>query len=365
MELDERKTIILKAIIKSYLETGQPVGSRTISRLSGLSLSSATIRNEMSDLVDMGYILQPHTSAGRVPTDKGYRFYVDSIMDEYSENITAVTGQLTNRIDTLEQLLKRLVRMIAANTDYAALISGPNTGTVRIKYIQLSVSAPGQVLLVLVLEGNVIKNELLETVEDVDYQTAMDLTILINNHLSGLSLKEITPRVVTSIMVEAGNQQSNVKLIMDTIVEQLESGEADRDVFTSGAKNLFKYPELFDKDKATRLVSIFEEKDVLKGMVNEVTQMEDPDARGRVRIYIGGEGPIRDMEDYSLITADYELGDGMKGIIGVIGPKRMDYEKVLKTLNDLGNQMNDAFGKGKAIDFPAPKPIKRLTRKKD
>ncbi len=161
MELDERKTIILKVIIKSYLETGEPVGSRTISKLSGLNLSSATIRNEMSDLVEMGYIEQPHTSAGRIPTDKGYRFYVDSIVNESNRRMSAMTTQMLDRVDKLESLLKNIVRAIASDTNYAALISGPNTSKVKIKYIQLSIPSDGQVLMILVLDGNVIKNEVL------------------------------------------------------------------------------------------------------------------------------------------------------------------------------------------------------------
>lgn len=365
MELDERKNIILRAIIKNYLETGDPVGSRTISKLSGLNLSSATIRNEMSDLVEMGYLIQPHTSAGRIPTDKGYRFYVDSIMDEYSENLTTVTTQMTHRIDKLEQLLKELVRMIAIDTDYAALISGPGTGTTKIKYIQLSISGPGQLLMILVLDGNVIKNELLESVEDIDYRTAMSLTVMINNHLSGLSLKDITPRLITQIMVQAKNQEGNVKLILDAIVELLENGEENRDIFTSGAKNLFKYPELTGADKAEKLVSIFEEKDVLKDMVKGVTSLERPVKSNRVRVYIGGEDPIKDMVDCSLITADYELGDGLKGVIGVIGPKRMDYEKVVKALNNLGKQFNEAFANKKTARSLEHKAVKRITKIKE
>lgn len=362
MDLDERKIIILKAIIKSYLETGEPVGSRTISKLGELKLSSATIRNEMSDLVEMGYIVQPHTSAGRIPTDKGYRFYVDRIMDEYSENLTTVTTRMTQRIDKLEQLLKNLVKMIAVDTDYAALISGPSTTTTKIKYLQLSIANQGQILLILVLGGNVIKNELLETIEEMDYQRAMELTVMINNHLSGLSLKEITPKLITDMMVQATDQQRNVKLILDTVVELLESGEKDRDIFTSGTKNLFKYPELTDAQKAGKLVSIFEEKDVLKEMVSEVSSLEST-GNGHVRVYIGGEGPVENMKDYSLVTADYELGDGMKGIIGVIGPKRMNYEKVVRTLNNLGVQLNEAFLNRKQLKSSAKKESGKLTGK--
>lgn len=359
VELDERKIVILKAIVKSYLETGEPAGSRTIAKLCGLNLSSATIRNEMSDLVDMGYLAQPHTSAGRVPTDKGYRFYIDSIMDEYSENLSSVTSQMSHRIDKLEKLLKDLVRMIAQDTSYAALISGPGTGNTRIKYIQLSVSSPGQLLMSLVLDGNVIKNEFLEMVEEMDQRSASELALMINNHLCGLTLKEITPRLITEMMVQSGTDQGNVKLILDAIVDSLTRGESDPDIYTSGAKNLFKYPELADAGKAVELAGIFEEEDVLKDILSEAAPSKGSKGGGHLRVYLGGEGPVKDMRDYSLIAADYELGDGMKGVIGVIGPKRMNYEKVVKALNNLGSQMRDAFHDEdiKKIESP-PEPKK-------
>ena len=345
IELDERKTIILKVIIKSYLETGEPVGSRTISKLSGLNLSSATIRNEMSDLVEMGYIEQPHTSAGRIPTDKGYRFYVDSIIRENDQKMTAVTSQMMQRVDKLEMLLKTIVKTLAVDTNYAALISGPSTSTTKIKYLQLSVHGEGQILLLLVLDGNVIKNELLNTPDSMDYETAMNITVMLNNYLSGLSLREITPQIITDIMVQAGSQSGNVKLILDAVVELLEHGESNPDIFTSGAKNIFRYPELTDIEKASELISAFEEKEKLNDLVNEVTSLsvaEGADA-GNIRVYIGGEGPVKNMKDCSLITANYELGDGMTGVIGVIGPKRMDYEKVMKTLQNLKNQLDNSY----------------------
>lgn len=345
IELDERKTVILKVIIKSYLETGEPVGSRTISKLSGLNLSSATIRNEMSDLVEMGYIAQPHTSAGRIPTDKGYRFYVDSIMQENDRKITAVTDQMLQRVDKLEQLLKTIVKSLAVDTNYAALISGPSISTAKIKYLQLSIPGEKKILLILVLDGNVIKNEVVTTPESMDYETAMSITVMMNNYLSGLSLRDITPQIITDIMVQAGAHSGSVKCVLDSIVEMLEQGESQHDIFTSGAKNIFKYPELSDTDKASKLISAFEEKDQLNELVNEVTSLsitEGSDS-GNIRVYIGGEGPVKNMKDCSLITANYELGDGMTGVIGVIGPKRMDYEKVMKTLQNIKGQLNNSF----------------------
>ncbi|MDO4439334.1 MAG: heat-inducible transcriptional repressor HrcA [Eubacteriales bacterium] len=346
MELDNRKIIILKTIIKNYLETGEPVGSRTISKYSGLNLSSATIRNEMSDLEEMGYILQPHTSAGRIPSDKGYRFYVDSIMQDNERKVNEVTGLMIKRVDKLEMLLKNLVKLLAVDTNYAALISGPSLSENKIKYLQLSVPSEKKLLLILVLEGNIIKNEVISIDEDLDYETVLNLTVMLNNHLSGLSFTEISTRVVSDIMLKAGEHSSTVKAVLDAVAEMLEA-EEEREIFTSGATNIFKYPELAEIDKASELISAFEEKDQLKKLVSTVTSLSegDEDNANALQVYIGGEGPIQNMQDCSLVTANYEIGDGLRGVIGVIGPKRMDYEKVLSTMQNLMNQLDQAFKK--------------------
>lgn len=345
MELDERKTIILKTIIRNYLDTGEPVGSRTISKYSGLNLSSATIRNEMSDLEELGYIEQPHTSAGRIPTDLGYRFYVDSIQQDSEKKLAASTNLMLERVERLEMLLKRIVKSLAADTDYAALISGPSIGNNKIKYLQLSVPEEGKILLILVMEGNVIRNELVTIPEKLDYETVRNLDIMLNNHLAGLSLEEINTSLVTDMMVQSGEHGESVKVVIDTVVELIEHDSENGEVFTSGAKNIFKYPELSDAVRATELITAFEEKEQLKELVKEVTTLSVVDGTdtGEVKVYIGGEGPVKNMQNCSLVTASYEMRDGMKGVIGVIGPKRMDYEKVMSTMQSMKEQMDRAF----------------------
>ena len=346
MDLDERKTVILKTIIKNYLDTGEPVGSRTISKCSGLELSSATIRNEMSDLEELGYIEQPHTSAGRIPTDKGYRFYVDSIQNDSQRRLEATTDLMVQKVDRLEKLLKRMVRALAMDTDYAALISGPSIENNKIKYLQLSVPETGKVLLILVLEGNVIRNEIVSIPEDLDFETIRNLDIMLNNHLAGLSMDRISPRLVTEMMVQAGEHSETVKVIIDTVVELIEHDSENGEVFTSGAKNIFKYPELADAERATELITAFEEKEQLKELVREVTTLSVGSGgmgRGEVKVYIGGEGPVKSMQNCSLVTASYEMRDGMKGVIGVIGPKRMDYEKVMNSMQGLKDQLDRLF----------------------
>ena len=188
MELDERKEKILKAIIQTYLETGEPVGSRTISKYSDLQLSSATIRNEMSDLEELGYIIQPHTSAGRIPSDKGYRFYVDQLMKEKENEVTEMQELVIQRVDRVELLLKQLAKLLAVNTNYATMISGPQYHHTKLKFIQLSRVEAGKLLIVTVLEGNIIKNSIVRLDAELNDDEILNLNILLNNSLNGLTI---------------------------------------------------------------------------------------------------------------------------------------------------------------------------------
>ena len=192
LELDERKKKILQAVIRNYLETGEPVGSRTISKYTDLNLSSATIRNEMADLEELGYIYQPHTSAGRIPSDKGYRFYVDTMMEQKEREVVEMKEMLLERQDKMELLLKQVVKVLAQNTQYATLISAPQTHRNKLKFIQLSRVDYNQILAVIVIEGNVIKNNILKVTQELSDETLLKLNILLNTHLNGLPLRKST-----------------------------------------------------------------------------------------------------------------------------------------------------------------------------
>jgi len=195
VELDERKIKILNSIIQTYLITGEPVGSRTISKYTDLNLSSATIRNEMSDLEDLGYIVQPHTSAGRIPSDKGYRFYVDNLMKEKIAEVDEMKDILIEKADKLDHLLKHVAKLLATNTNYAT-ISAPQYKRNKLKFIQLSRVEENQLLVVVMLEGNMIKNRLIEVDERVSEDEVAKLNILINTFLQGLNLQEIDRKSV-------------------------------------------------------------------------------------------------------------------------------------------------------------------------
>ena len=341
MELDERKNKILEAIIRTYLETGEPVGSRTISKYTDLNLSSATIRNEMSDLEEMGYILQPHTSAGRIPSDKGYRFYVDRIMDDKERQVSEIKELMIERQDKMELLLKQVVKVLATNTNYAAMVSAPSYHKNKLKFIQLSNVDEKQLVAVVVVEGNIVKNKIIDVRETLDSETLLKLNMLLNTNLNGLSLEEINLGMIAKLKDQAGIHSDIVSDVLDAVAEAIRV-EDDLEIYTSGATNIFRYPELSDSERASELINTFEEKKPLTELVQET--LADENNTG-IQVYIGNETPVQAMKDCSVITATYELEEGMQGTIGIIGPKRMDYEKSLSAMKTLMAQLDKIFKK--------------------
>ena len=343
MELDERKIKILNSIIQTYLITGEPVGSRTISKYTDLNLSSATIRNEMSDLEDLGYIIQPHTSAGRIPSDKGYRFYVDNLMKEKIAEVDEMKDVLIEKADKLDQLLKHVAKLLAKNTNYATMISAPQYKRNTLKFIQLSRVSDRQLLVVVMLEGNLIKNRLIEVDEQVDEDEAAKLNILLNTFLQGLNLQEINMELIQRMKAQAEGYGHIISNIIDVVAVLIQE-EDDLEIYTSGTTNLLKYPELGDRDKATELLYTMEEKKALTELIVDY-QDSNNENRNPIQIYIGSESPVSTMKDCSIVTATYELDEGVQGTIGIIGPKRMDYKKVVGNLQTMMNQLDDIFKK--------------------
>ena len=341
MEMDARKWTILQAIIKTYLETGEPVGSRTISKYPGLNLSSATIRNEMSDLEEMGYILQPHTSAGRIPSDAGYRLYVNRMMEEKDQEVTEIKDLMLQRQDKMELLLKQVVKVLAANTNYATMITGPRIHQTKLKFIQLSVVDDTQILAVVVTEANVVKNKIIRMEHGLDHETVLKLNLLLNTSLNGLTIEQINLGTISRLKEEAGIHSDLVSSVLDAVAEAI-SQEEDLEIYTSGATNFFKYPELSDSQKASELISTFEEKHPLADLMVESAQ--DAGKNG-IQVYIGQETPLQTMKDCSVVTASYDLGGGMYGRIGIVGPKRMDYDRVVGILKNLTQQLDEIYNK--------------------
>ncbi len=343
MELDERKKKILKAVIQNYLETGEPVGSRTISKYTDLNLSSATIRNEMSDLEELGYIFQPHTSSGRIPSDKGYRFYVDELMEEKgskAEKGTEVSQVLVERVDRVELLLKQMAKILAANTNYTSLVSAPQYHRTKLKFLQLSKVEGGKILAVIMSEGNMIRNTMIDLGVDITEEEILRMNVLFNGALNGLSLDEISLNLIVRLKEQMPDHAALVEKVLEAVAEAIRD-DSEPHIYTSGTTNIFRYPELSDGKKASELLGAFEEKRPLNELIN--TAMND-DQHG-IQVFIGDESPVANMKDCSVVTTHYELGDGITGVIGIVGPKRMDYEKVVGTLRTLTDQLDTIYKK--------------------
>ena len=341
MDLDERKLKILQAIIRNYLETGEPVGSRTISKYTDLNLSSATIRNEMADLEELGYIVQPHTSAGRIPSDKGYRLYVDQKLDHATQEVKEMHQMLLEKEDKMESILKQMAKMLAVNTNYATLVTAPQVKGNKIKFLQLSRVDVGQLLATIVVEGNVIKNNMIHVEKSLDDETLLKLNILLNTNLNGLPIEDINLAMITKLKQQAGIYDGIIAEVMDAVAAVIREND-DIEIYTSGANNIFKYPELSDNQRASELINTLEEKQMLTELVQD--SMADENNTG-IQVYIGNETPVQTMKDCSVVTATYELEEGVKGTIGIIGPRRMDYDKVISTLTTLKSQLDTIYKK--------------------
>ena len=344
-ELDERKRKILKAIIQTYLETGEPVGSRTISKYTDLNLSSATIRNEMSDLEELGYIIQPYTSAGRIPSDLGYRLYVDELMKEKDKEVAEIKDLMIEKTDKMEKVLKQVVKILAFNTNYATMITGPTYHRNKLKFIQLSRVSEVQLLAVVVVEGNIVKNHIIELREPMDEETVLKLNLLLNTQLNGLTIEEINLAMISRMKEQAGIHSEVISSVIDAIAQAIAVDDQEMEIYTSGATNIFKYPELADTSKASELISAFEEKDALAEFVKDTMDNDNGSENTGIQVYIGNESPVKTMKDCSVVTATYDLGGGMQGTIGIIGPKRMDYENVVDNLKTLKSQLDNIFKK--------------------
>lgn len=340
MELQERKMKILQAIIRNYLETGEPVGSRTISRYTDLNLSSATIRNEMSDLEEMGLIMQPHTSAGRIPTDQGYRIYVDDMLQSERRKLSDMQSVLLEKQDRLENLLQDVAKLVSSTTQYASMISAPAIRRNKIKFIQLSQVDAGTILAVIVVEGNLVRNAMIHVEETLDQKTLFRLNMILNNALCGIPVEEVNLGMIAQLKEQAGSHDEIVEKVIDAAAQAVQPDQNPR-IYTSGATNILRYPELAgDAEQMGELISNFEEKKALGSIVQET--LSEHNETG-IQVYIGNEMPMGGLQNCSVVTATYELGEGMKGTVGVIGPKRMDYDKVVSVLKDIMKQLDALY----------------------
>lgn len=336
MDLSERKQKILQAIIDEYIGTAEPVGSRAISKKEELGLSSATIRNEMADLEEMGYLIQPHTSAGRIPSDVGYRFYVNSLMKRYQMSVEAVEklqSVMQERVSQLEMIIKKASLMASALTEYTTVVTSPRFGSTRIKKIELVSLGFSSVMIVIITSAGIIKNQ--SVAVDIGDEAAAGLTELLNRRIAGLTADEITMdkiREVGEEMERAFNIPPKVLVsILNFVYEAIDSLD-ETEVYVNNAKSILSYPEFSDIGKAKEMLTFLENKENLVKLIGS--------AKDGVDIKIGGENEFSELANSSLVTVNYSVGSKGVGRIGVIGPKRMNYAKVIASLDCISNHVD-------------------------
>lgn len=329
---------ILQAIIKNYLDTAEPVGSRTISRRYDLGVSSATIRNEMSDLEDLGFIVQPHTSAGRIPSDKGYRLYVDNLMQypNLSEEQEMIIQRiLLERVGKLDSMLKEISDLLAVMTHYTSIVTTPQYRKIKLKHLQLIPLDETSIVLVIVTDGNIVKNHVIAINEPISLEKLTAMSDMLNEAFHGLAMDDINLPLIQSIKRRMGVHGDMLNSVLDAITHTVEDGD-DIDIYTSGTTNILNYPEFSDVLKAKNLINLIEKKDTILSVLSSDSDPADTS----VTISIGEENKMEELKDCSIITTTYKIGGETVGSIAIIGPTRMDYGKVASTLEYLSKQVN-------------------------
>ncbi len=333
-ELDARKMSILKAIIDDYIASVEPVGSRTIARKYDMGLSSATIRNEMADLEEMGYLSQPHTSAGRIPSDKGYRLYVDKLMNPNEpilkpteEDLEAIRDFMERRIHELNQMVRAASEIVSRITHYTAIGMAGSVKKHAIKALQIISVDPCKLLVVVVLDNDIIKNQIVKMSEPLLPEELSRLTVICDNILSGNKAEEITIAMINDIVALSGIERGRLLPIVDGILECIKQCDS-AEIYTEGAAKLFEHPEFNNISKAKTLLELLNKEEELAKLLHHC---EDAGAKGIV-IRIGNENEMLEVSDCSVITATYSIDGINLGTIGVIGPTRMDYSKVISAL---------------------------------
>lgn len=349
MDLSDRKRKILQAIIDEYIGTAEPVGSRAISKKENLGLSSATIRNEMADLEEMGYLIQPHTSAGRVPSDEGYRFYVNSLMQKYQLGMEAVAqlqGIMEMRVRQLEKIIRYAGAIASSLTDYTTVISAPKESNSEINKIDLVLISARTVMLIVVTQT--VRSQVMNI--DIDGASCAALAQILNKNLTGLCASDITFEKINEIQREIEQTLSlEAKVLIDIMhfVYDTITLDSETEIYVNNAKSILKYPEYSNVEKAQEIFTFLEDKEKLKELI------ESGSGDG-IEAKIGKENDFEIMKDCSLVSMNYSVGDKAGGKIAVIGPKRMNYSKVFASLDLISNEidkilsyyMNGEQGKG-------------------
>lgn len=341
MSLDKRKVKILKAIIASYIDNAEAVGSRTISKKFELGVSPATIRNEMSDLEEMGFLIQPHTSSGRIPTDKAYRYYVDELWNKalgaQDKNMRQIIRIVDEEANELDSILRNSVRILSQFTKYTSFIVAPQLKRAVIKRIQLVPVDEKKVLLIIVMQNNIVKQVMLKLNRPIPFDQIDRISATLSKKLSGYMLEDINAQLKESLIQELYHMRENAGDSLFELVNFLSTNLGkfeDLNVYSDGITNILNLPEYNDLDKAREFISFVEDKD-------SVAKLFQTENENDMTVSIGHENSYKELSDCSLITATYKFNGKIIGKIGVIGPTRMDYQKVISAVKSMSEAMNE------------------------
>ncbi len=335
MDLNERKLGILKAVIDDYIMTGLPIGSRTISRKHGIELSSATIRNEMADLEELGYLEQPHTSAGRIPSNKAYRFYVDRLMSVAklnSDEANRIRSYFENRVSEIEQVMERAAQVLSDTTHHISMVLKPQLKKSQMRRIQIVRITDKKAILLIVTSAGLVKDTMISIPEGTQADCLEMISNMLTDKLTGKTLEEAEQDLASCIRDHA---QANAEFVSDVlqVIESSVEPQSERGLVLSGTQNIIGFPEYMSIEKAKSLVSLLETKDTLYDMMKKATQLE-------FSITIGKENEAEELFDMSVVTATYKIGGKALGSFGVIGPTRMDYAKIVSILGYVGSSLD-------------------------
>lgn len=357
MELSERKKTILTSVVEEYIRTAEPVGSKTIAEISDLNCSTATIRNELAELVSMGYLEQPHTSAGRVPTPMGYRIYVNELMERQKislEESESINRELNSKMMQLDNAMEDIGKLASQLTNYPVLTISASAPATISRFDIIYVDA-NTFIIVVMLTNNTVKNKLVHLPVSVTRDTIQRLSSLFNANFTGITEEQVTPQLISNTERASGETLGLTRVIVSFVIEVLgESGTPE--AYITGENRLLSQPEYRDPDKAHQLMSYLSSGGYI--LPGETDLM----AGDEVKVLIGPENVAEELKDSSVIVASYDAGDNMKGLIGVVGPTRMDYSSVAAKLKMLADGLSRRFGGGEA---PPPGLNNKLIIKED
>ena len=347
MELTERKKKVLRSVVDLYIRTAEPVGSKAITELPDMKYSSATIRNEMADLTTMGYLEQPHTSAGRIPSAAGYRLYVDELMADYRlslDETKSINLCLEEKMQKVDKLVEKVAKLVSQATDLPAISVASRQGNATVKRFELIAAGAGSFILVVMLSNDEVVNKRIRLPLQLEEADLKLLSALLNATMTDISAEELTPELLDRVMRSAGSAASLVPVIVEFTVETLRrSGSANMAV--AGQMRLLSHPEYRNIDKAQKVINGLDE----ESLSNLPAVMQN--ASG-TKVIVGPENVSEELKDTSVVMTKFDIGDGMQGMIGVVGPTRMDYAKVTARLSYFAESLSKMFGKPELPQLP-------------